>query len=249
MYAAWDPARAALRGSLILAAVLCVALAAGCARGPGSQGASAGARAGIEPIVAALRSDDPARAYALLSADVRKQIAYEQFAEHWQASAAERRARAGALEAELRASPSLGERAQVTLADGSAVLLVREGNAWRLESALLSALRTGQPRETVQLFAQALAARDYDALLRVLTERRRAAVSKAVDDMARSLTRHLQGGASTIEMLGDDRAALRWDDGDVRYELLLHQEGGQWRIDDVHIRLHENEPRPADASK
>jgi hypothetical protein len=257
MYAAWDDVRAALRLARVIApAVICVALAAGCGGGRGQAGSatsplgpSSGASAGIEATVAALRSDDAARAYALLSADVRQQIAFEQFAQQWQASAAERRERAGELEAELRAAPSMGERARVTLADGSAVHLVREGSAWRLESALLSALRTGQPRESLQMFAQALTTHDYDALLRVLTERRRTAISKMIDDMAGSLTRHLQSGADTLEVIAEDRAELRWDDGDVRYEILLHNENGEWRIDDIHIRNLQSEPAAAEESK
>jgi hypothetical protein len=254
MYAAWDDARAALRLMRAIApVVICVALVAGCGGARGQAGSASsmgsGASAGIESTVAALRSDDPARAYALLSADVRQQIDFEQFAEQWQATAAERRERAGELEAELRAAPSMGERARVTLADGSAVHLVREGRAWRLESALLSALRTGQPRESLQMFAQALTAHDYDALLRVLTERRRTAISAMIDDMARSLTRHLQSGADTLEVIAEDRVELRWDDGDVRYEILLHNENGEWRIDDVHIRALESEPGPAEEPK
>jgi hypothetical protein len=255
MYAGWDDARAALRFARVVApAVLCVALAAGCRGGRGQAssatlGPRSGASAGIEATVAALRSEDPARAYALLSADVRQQIGFEQFAQQWQATAAERRARAGELEAELRAAPSMGERARVMLADGSAVHLVREGSAWRLESALLSALRTGQPRESVQMFAQALTAHDYDALLQVLTERRRTAIGKMIDDMAKSLTGHLQSGADNLEVIAEDRAELRWDDGDVRYEILLHKENGEWRIDDVHIRTLQSESGPAEESK
>lgn len=244
-----------LRLTLVIApVVLGVAVMAGCGGGAGGHAGSAssarsGGSSGIESVVAALRSDDPARAYALLSTTVRQQITFEQFAEQWQATTAERRARAGELEAELRAAPSMGERARVTLANGSSIHLVREGSAWRLESALLSALRTGQPRETLELFAQALEAHDYDALLRVLTERRRTAVGKLIDDMATSLTRHLESGADTIEVLAEDRAELRWDDGDVRYEILLQNQGGEWRIDDVHIRALDSEPRPPEESK
>jgi hypothetical protein len=238
------------RAFVVAPAVLCVALAAGCGGGAhGHAGSPSSGSSGIESIVAALRSEDPARAYALLSTDVRQQIAFEEFAVQWQATAAERRERAAELEAELRAAPSMGERARVTLADGSAVNLVREGNAWRLESALVSALRTSQPRETVQMFAQALSAHDYDALLRVLTERRRAAVSKLIDDMAESLLRHLHSGVDTIEVLAADRVELRWDDGDVRYEILLHDEGGEWRIDDIHIRSLQSEPGPGEEPK
>jgi hypothetical protein len=243
MYAAWDDARARLR----LALVICVALAAGCGGGArqAARGTTSGG-AGVELVVAALRSDDPARAYALLSVDLRQQIDYEQFVEQWQRAQAERRERARDIEAELRASPSMGERARVTLADGSAVHLVREGNAWRLESALLTALRTGQPRETLQMFAQALTTRDYDALLRVLTERRRDAIADLLGDLTTSLTRHLESGADTIEVLDEDRVEMRWEDGDVRYDILLRKEGGEWRVDDLRVRTLPSESDAAD---
>lgn len=243
MYAARDDARARAGVALIASIAICLALATGCggkARRPARSASSAGA--GVDLVIAALHSDDPARAYALLSADVRQQIDYEQFASRWKETAAERRERARELQGELQAAPSLGERALVTLADGSTVYLIREGDVWRLESPLLSSLRADHPRETLRLLAQALTTHDYEALMRVVTERRRTAIGDLVEHLAASLTQHLQDGTESIEVLDEGHSELRWDDGDVRYKIVLHKENGEWRVDDVHIRSHADEP-------
>jgi hypothetical protein len=116
------------------------------------------------------------------------------------------------------------------------VYLVREGDVWRLESPLLAILRADQPRETLKLFAQALTTHDYKALMRVVTERRRTAVGELVEHLAASLTQHLQNGTESIELIDESRSELRWDDGEIRYKIVLHKESGEWRVDDVHIR-------------
>jgi hypothetical protein len=103
-------------------------------------------------------------------------------------------------------------------------------------------LRADQPRETLTLFAQALTTHDYEALMRVVTERRRTAIGELVEHLAASLTRHLQNGTETIELLDETHGELRWDDGDIRYRIVLHKEGGEWRVDDVHIRALAGEP-------
>lgn len=222
---------------------ICLSLATGCGGGARrSAGSASSASVGAELVIAALRSDDPARAYALLSKDVRQQVDYEHFASRWKETAAERRERAAELQGELETSPNLGERALVTLADGSTIALVREGAVWRLESPLLAMLRADHPRATLQLFAQALTTHDYEALMRVVTERRRTAIGELVEHLAASLTQHLQNGTETIELLDENRGELRWDDGDVRYKIVLHKEGSEWRVDDVHIRALAGEP-------
>lgn len=247
MHAPRDDARARSCAALVASLAICVAVATGCGGGARRPaGSASSASAGVELVIAALRSDDPARAYALLSKDVRQQVDYEQFASRWKETAAERRERAAALQGELQAAPTLGERALVTLADGSTVYLVREGDDWRLESPLLAMLRADHPRETLQLFAQALTTHDYEALMRVVTERRRTAIGEMVEHLAASLTQHLQNGTETIELLDENRGELRWDDGDVHYKIVLHKEGGEWRVDDVHIRAHGGEPGEAE---
>ena len=222
---------------LAIAVALATGMAtAGCggARDPDIQSVPP-AQTGIVSIVAALRSDDPAQAYALLAESVRAQMSFEEFAVQWRASEAERRDRAHAIDAELAGSPAAGEHARITYADGKSVHLVREGDTWRIESALVSRAHAARPRDAVLLFARALTARDYDAAMGILTSRRRERIGQQLEDFATSLTKHLEAGPDTLEHIGDGRAALRWDEGDAHYRIILHEEGDQWRVDDVHL--------------
>ena len=70
-------------------AVLLLAAAASC--GPrGAARASEPAAHGVSAYLAALRSDDPRRAYSLLSDEVRKEMPYDSFAALWKQHATER---------------------------------------------------------------------------------------------------------------------------------------------------------------
>lgn len=198
------------------------------------------ANQGVEAYIAALRTDDPARAYALLSIEARAQTSFEDFAAAWKVSAAERRDQVAALEQGLRGGLDLYERTKMTYKDGTTVYLVREGKTWRLEMPLVSESHAGQPVDAARMFAEALARRDYEGVLRSLTTRRRESVSAQVESFTRSLLEHLRSSNINIELMGGDRAELRWDDGPRRYKIVLRKEGDEWRVDDVHLR-----PTPA----
>src|SRR5262245_54472865 len=125
--------RAAL---LLLALTACASTSAGRA-GPAADG--------VRALIKALRTDDARAAYALLSADVRRSLSYDEFALQWKQHPAERAWEARALEDGLRGDPDVGERAAVAYGDGKTVQLEREGNQWRLESALVTRVRASRP--------------------------------------------------------------------------------------------------------
>ena len=208
---------------------LVIALAA-CA----SAGRGAPAGQGVRSLVAALRADDPRAAYALLSSDVRSQISFDDFALQWKQSAAERTWQARALEEGLRGDPDVGERAAVFYGDGKSVQLEREGDTWRLESALVSRVRASRPRDAIRQLAEALRARDLGGALRVLTTRRREGLSRQIEGFVAGISRRID---DKIEEIGTDRAELRWDENGIRYRIVLRKEDDEWRIDDVHIRV------------
>jgi hypothetical protein len=187
-----------------------------------------------------LRAGDPARAYALLSDEVKAEVSYEDFALQWNESAPEREHQARALEEGLKGSADLGERARIVYPDGKTVYLVRENGAWRLESAVVSRVHAGRPRDAAAIFAEALDRRDYKAVLRILTRRRREGIGEQVDSFVKSLLERLESEDSSIEIIGKDRAEMRWDEGKKRYKIILRKEGDQWRVDDIHLR-----PAPA----
>jgi hypothetical protein len=204
---------------------------AGCRGTTSSVGPPAGD--GIRDFIAALRSDDPSPAYSLLTDDTRVSVPFDEFAVLWKQSARERKHRAHNLEEGLKGNPDLGESAKVTYADGQSVNLLREAGAWKLESALVSRYHAGRPHDAVRIFADGLAARNYDGIMRVLTRRRRKVISKQVDEFATTLIKHLN---DEITFVGKDKAELRWEEGDKRYRIVLHKDGDEWRIDDIDER-------------
>jgi hypothetical protein len=219
----------AMRQVLLAVALAAVTLTA-CG---GGVGRGAPASAAVRELVAALRADDPRRAYALLSADTRKQVSYDEFALQWKQHAAERAWQAAALEETLRGDPDVGERALASYPDGKTVALEREGKAWRLESHLVAQSRASRPRDAIRIFAQALHDHDLDGVLRTLTLRRRAGLAAQLEGFLAGLDRRVD---AKIDEIGTDRAELRWDESDIQYVIVLRKEEGEWRIDDIKIR-------------
>jgi hypothetical protein len=217
------------------AALALVLLASGCA-GRAAARATEPASAGVEAYVAALRADDPRRAYELLSDSVRKDVSYDAFAAAWKESAVERKDQARALEEDLRGGADLGERARIVFPDGRTLSLHRQGNAWRLESPLVSHSHAATPDVAVEVFAEALAARDYKGVMRILTTRRRDGIGRQVDDFVASLVHHLADAHTRVSLVGKDRAELEWDEGEMRYKIVLRLEGDEWRVDDIQAR-------------
>jgi hypothetical protein len=201
-------------------------------------GSSAPASDGVRSLVQALRSDDPHAAYDLLSADVRKQVSFDQFALEWKQNAAERAWQARALEESLKGDPDVGERAAVSYRDGKMVQLERDGDAWRLQQALVGRARATQPRDAIRELADALHHKDLAAALALLTARRRDGIARQIDGFVTGLDKRIDG---KIEEIGTDRAELRWDENGIRFRIVLRKEDEEWRIDDIVIH-----PTPED---
>lgn len=208
--------------------VALVATACGAAAGPSSPAAE-----GVRGYVQALRSNDPRDAYQLLSSDARKKISFDEFALQWKQGEKERAWQARVLEESLRGNPDVGERALITFSDGKLVQLEREGKTWRLESELVSRSRARQPRDAVRLFAEAIASRDITGVLNVLTQRHRDSLTRQVEGFVASIGKRIN---DRIDQFGNDRAELRWDENGIRYRIVLHKQGDEWRVDDIYIR-------------
>jgi len=191
------------------------------------------ASTGVRAFVSALRSDNPRMAYDMLADETRRSVPFDEFAVLWKQSAPERKFQAQTLEEGLKGDPDLGERSRVVYADGKTVYLLREGGAWKLEAALVSRYHSANPRDAIQIFAEAVAARDYEGVMHILTSQRRNAIRKQVDAFATSLLGHLD---DEISLVGKNKAVLRWEDADTRYRIVLRKEGDEWRVDDIHIR-------------
>lgn len=214
--------------SFLVAAALSLA-----ACGGGGLRKGAPASASVQELVAALRTDDPRRAYDLLSSDIRKSTSYDEFALQWKQSKAEREWQARVLEESLKSDPDVGERAVASYSDGKVVGLEREGRSWKLDSALVARSSAARPRDAIRMFAEALAAKDLESVLRTLTSRRRNGIQAQLEGFLEGLERRVD---DKIDEMGQDRAELRWDENDIQYRIVLRKEDGEWRIDDIHIR-------------
>jgi len=213
-----------------LAAVVIALTLGACSAGVGT---SHPASDGVRSLVSALRSDDAHAAYDLMSSDSRKKIGFDEFALQWKQMAAERKWQARVLEESLKGDPDVGERALIGFGDGKQVQLEREGKAWRLDAALVSRSRAGKSRDAIKLFSEAIAHRDINAILGVLTARRRDGLTRQIEGFLTGLEKHQN---DRIEESGTDRAELRWDEAGIRYKVILRKEDGEWRVDDIVIR-------------
>ena len=213
--------------------IVLLAFACGGATGPSSPAAD-----GVRAYVHALRDNDPRAAYALMTAQARKQVSFDEFALVWKQSDKERAWQIQVLEDSLKGNPDVGERALISFSDGKLVQLEREGKAWRLESELVSRSRAKQPRDAIRLFAEAIAARDITGVLGVLTQRRRDGLTRQVEGFVAGIGKRIN---DRIDQFGNDRAELRWDENGIRYRIVLRKEDDEWRVDDIYIR-----PAPRD---
>lgn len=218
---------------------LTLTLALGACGGPG--GPSSPAADGVRAYVRALKANDPADAYQLLSTDARRKLSYDEFALAWKQSDKERQWQAKVLEESLKGDPDVGERALISFPDGKLVQLEREGRTWRLESELVSRTRAKRPRDAIRLFADAIAQRDINGVLGVLTQRRRDGLTKQVEGFVAGIGKRIN---DRIDEFGSDRAELRWDENGIRYRIVLRREDDEWRIDDIYIRPAPREEDP-----
>ncbi|HWU89361.1 MAG TPA: hypothetical protein VN253_19000 [Kofleriaceae bacterium] len=217
----------------LAAAALIVAATAAVAACGGPTGPKVAAAAGVKAYIAALKSNDPHDAYDLLSASVRKKVSFEEFSLQWKQSEKERAWQAQVLAENLKGNPDVGERAVISYSDGKLVRLEREGEAWRLDSELVSRSRARRPRDAIRLFADAIGARDVSGVLGVLTQRRREGLTKQVEGFVAGIGKRIN---DKIDEFGTDRAELRWDENGIRYRIVLRKEDDEWRVDDIYIR-------------
>ena len=203
----------------------------------GPSGPSSPAATGVRAYLNALKGNNPRAAYGLLSSQTRKKVSFDEFALQWKQSEKERAWQVKVLEESLKGNPDVGERARVSFSDGKIVPLERDGNRWLLESELVCRSRAKRPRDAIRVFADSLASRDVNALMRVLTQRRREGLTKQVEGFVSGLHKRIN---DKMEEYGD-RAELHWDENGIRYRIVLRKEDDEWRVDDIYIR-----PAPKD---
>jgi hypothetical protein len=175
----------------------------------------------LRGLLAAHQHDDPRRAHALLSQELRGRISEAELAERWRRDVDER----NALATRLRGKVQIRTRARVQSATRLAEL-VREGGQWRLSTPLLHDAGAETPEEAARRFATALTLRDVETLLRLLGEPLRGAVLHQLSQRAQNL-----GSAPTsTQTIDQDRVRLLYGDG---LYLELKREHGTWKVVDL----------------
>lgn len=221
-----------MRGAALL--VLAVALTTGC-------GASAGADPDrvLNDYSLALEGGRAADAYALLSAESKKSISFEQFQRILKENPEEARELARSLRRPQAAPPRV--TATVTGPDGeSSILLVYEQGAWRVDASAIDLYSQRTPEAAVRAFLRAYDNRRFDVLLKFVPEDQRGELTAAElkkmwegeerADMDR-LTGALKASLPTskLELFGD-RATLAFGSGG---SVELVRERGLWKIEDL----------------
>ncbi|MEO0321702.1 MAG: hypothetical protein AAF447_02000 [Myxococcota bacterium] len=169
-----------------------------------------------------MREGDAGAVHALLDEETRAQVDEARVAELLEDHAEELDGEAARLTA---AAPPEAE-ARVFLASGEVAVLRRERDAWVLVGGVLDAPAQATPLDAVRALRHAMARRNLEGLLPLLSRALRAEVEAELDALVEAL-----GDELALEVtLEGDAAQVRTPSGRV---IVLKREAGQWRVDDV----------------
>jgi hypothetical protein len=229
------PARPAPRracAALLWCALSVGPLLPGCAAG----GGSAGPREALRAYALALREQRVSDAYALLGRDARARVSFAEFSR----MVAENGREIEDISASLL-EPSEPPRITATLssADGDRLLLVYEGDAWRVDGSAFDLYGQATPRAALESFVRAFDNKRYDVLLRFVPEAKRQGLNeeqlkKAWEGDQRQqverVTQALEASLPNlrIEVLGTRATVAYGPGGSVE----LVPEHGAWKIED-----------------
>jgi hypothetical protein len=191
----------------------------------------------LDRYATALREGRTADAYALLSAEAKKEIPYESFQRIVRENPDEVREIARSL-----ASPASPPRvtAVVTAPTGEALLLVYEDGAWRVDGSAIDLYGQSTPEAALQAFVRAFRNRRYDVLLRFIPDAEREGLG--VDELKRawegSEREELERLVSAVETalptarleVTGDRATMAFGSAGT---VELVRERGVWKVEDL----------------
>lgn len=152
----------------------------------------------------ALERDDPRAAYELLAEPLRHSLPFDEFAQQWKETGAERAAQLSALRAvRLSGRPAgLSQRAVVTLSQGSQLVLEpapgtgsgRSPSDWRVLDPDLTRVRAETPEAALRLLLTAIDQRSLPAMLRLLSPAERLLIESELRERAERLRAALEKG-------------------------------------------------------
>jgi hypothetical protein len=191
----------------------------------------------LDAYGAALRDGRTADAYALLSAEAKKEIPYESFQRIVRENPDEVKEIARSL-----GSPASPPRvtAIVTAPSGDALLLVYEGGAWRVDGSAIDLYGQSTPEAALHAFVRAFHNRRYDVLLRFIPDAEReglgvAELKRAWEGEDRAELERLVAAVETalptgrVEVTGDRATMAFGAAGTVE----LVREKGIWKVEDL----------------
>jgi hypothetical protein len=191
----------------------------------------------LDSYATALREGRTADAYALLSAEAKKEIPYESFQRIVRENPDEVKEIARSL-----ASPTSPPRvtAVVTAPSGEVLLLVYEGGAWRVDGSAIDLYGQSTPEAALQAFVRAFRNRRYDVLLRFIPDAEReglgvAELKRAWEGGERAELERLVSAVETalptarLEVTGDRATMAFGAAGTVE----LVREKGVWKVEDL----------------
>jgi hypothetical protein len=204
----------------------------GCAAG----GADAGPRDALRSYALALREGRTRDAYVLLSTEAKSRLSLAEF----QRMVAENGREIEDIAAGLLAPAEVPKvTATLTSPDGETLLLVYEGDAWRVDGSAIDLYSQETPEATLASFVRAFDNQRYDVLLRFIPESKREGLGaeqlkRAWEGEQRQqieqLTQAIEASLPNlrVEVLGT-RATVAYGAGGT---VELVHELGAWKIED-----------------
>jgi hypothetical protein len=226
------PTTAPRRAAVALAVRVAIGLVLGCGAGAGA----AGPREALRSYALALREGRTEDAYALLSAEAKGRVSLPEF----QRMVAENGREIEDISAGLLAPAEVPKvTATLTSPDGEKLLLVYEGDGWRVDGSALDLYSQESPEVALASFVRAFNNKRYDVLLRFVPESKREGLTAEQLQRAwegeqkqqiEQLTQALQASLPNVrvEVLGT-RATVAYGAGGT---VELVHELGAWRIED-----------------
>jgi hypothetical protein len=216
--------------SLWRAGLLLASAAVACAhpqRGPGEA---------LSDFGAAVERKDYTGAYALMTADYRKRVAFEDFRRDLDGGGAEVQASAHRLREEAARTPL---QIDVDVDLGQRLTLVLEAGQWRIAAHPFDLYDQTTPRAALRSFVRAAETGRYDALLRLTPNRYRVAVTvqklrdywegeHKAENRKRLAELRANIGSPIVET-GDEARMPYGDNSEARFV----REDGLWKVEEV----------------
>jgi hypothetical protein len=216
--------------SLWRAGLLLASAAVACAhpqRGPGEA---------LSDFGAAVDRKDYTGAYALMTADYRKRVAFEDFRRDLDGGGAEVQASAHRLREEAARTPL---QIDVDVDLGQRLTLVLEAGQWRIAAHPFDLYDQTTPRAALRSFVRAAETGRYDALLRLTPNRYRVAVTvqklrdywegeHKAENRKRLAELRANIGSPIVET-GDEARMPYGDNSEARFV----REDGLWKVEEV----------------